>query len=235
MSKELQVYFQKNDLFSEAVLFESAYQNLSEDRRNKVDACKTREGKLQRLAAGVLLEETLRLFGYEGDLVYEESPSKKPRLIEKDAPYFSISHTKDYVASVCGKRAVGVDVERIGRIRDAVVKRFFSENEKAMFATLEEEKKDIFFLVLWTVKEAITKCLDEALAVVCSSWDISEYYQTLLENQSLQLSELELIEILSEDGKRIWAASYEFDNHMISCVSLEAGLVRFEKGIDKLQ
>jgi len=81
--------------------------------------------------------------------------------------HFNLSHSEDTaVFAVTLAGPVGIDVERIRRLRDfdLLVTRFFSSREQAAFLALPEGEKPGAFFHLWTRKEAWLKATGAGLA-----------------------------------------------------------------------
>ena len=80
--------------------------------------------------------------------------------------HFNLSHSEDWaLLAVTTAGPVGVDVEHVRPLRDfdALVERFFSAREKAVFLSLTKERKPDAFFRLWTRKEAWLKATGEGL------------------------------------------------------------------------
>lgn len=230
----LTVYYQACDSFSESEAFTNAYQQLSDMRKEKVDACKGKEGKQQRLVAGHLLEQSIRAFGFQEPIIYGVSDRGKPFLLTENikAPQFSISHAKDYCACVVANNAVGVDVEAIGRYKPSVVRRYFTENERLFLEEASEEKRQEMFAAMWTIKEAIAKCLDISLLSICEQCDTVSYLQQV--DDTLENEEKKALPLFVTQNKNVFLAIYKKDGYLYSCAYTKPCDVRFEKGIDKL-
>ncbi len=81
---------------------------------------------------------------------------------ELGAPYVrdhnakvSLSHSHGVVACAVSDDAVGVDVEKIRKVSDGVMRHLFSDAEKT--AVLDSENSDLSFIQYWTYKEAYGK------------------------------------------------------------------------------
>lgn len=71
------------------------------------------------------------------------------------------------MVGVCTAGQVGVDLEEEGRRAGrpaALVERYFSEREKAMFAAMPESDVDRAFLHTWACKEAVVKAAGHGIA-----------------------------------------------------------------------
>ena len=116
----------------------------------------------------------LRVRGLSAPFSYGMSERGKPFLEDVQ---FSLSHCKGWCACIVADQLVGVDVEMLGRYRDSLCRRFFTEAEQVFLQKTTEA--DFYFTLLWTCKEALAKCLDIALTEVCQNCNMSPLLQTL--------------------------------------------------------
>lgn len=85
----------------------------------------------------------------------------KPYFPEYQNIQFNISHSSDRVVCALGQMELGVDIEHKRELKDNLIKRTLTENEKAW---LEQSKdKKIAFIRLWTLKESYIKTTGEGL------------------------------------------------------------------------
>jgi 4'-phosphopantetheinyl transferase len=73
---------------------------------------------------------------------------------------FNLSHSSGLVACVvCAEIDCGVDVERIGRVKDlaGVAKRILTEGEQRALFSCEGHAREVRFTEYWTLKEAYVK------------------------------------------------------------------------------
>ena len=99
---------------------------------------------------GSMLQE---VFGISiNDVTFTENVHGKPIICDTDI-YFNISHSANAVMCAVSDHEVGVDIEKICDIRDAIVKRCFSAYEKDQVSSAED------FYRIWTLKEAYLKAI----------------------------------------------------------------------------
>ncbi len=89
--------------------------------------------------------------------------------------YFNISHSGKWVVVIVGECPVGVDVEKIRKVPDGVINRFFSESEKSTIdsAIDYDEKQDLFFTI-WTLKESFLKTTGHGLTKSLSTFTVEK-------------------------------------------------------------
>ena len=119
---------------------------------------------LARAALRLILAEQLGIAAQEVRIL--RSPSGRPVLDAQDAPSFSLSHSRDWVAIALGSRArVGIDIEAAGRrISPTLAARLLTGAETGSLASSSPGGMAGVFLAHWTAKEAAAKVLDGGLA-----------------------------------------------------------------------
>ena len=165
--------------------FERCYMRSSKKRQEKADVLQMPSDKARCIAAGLLLEyayEKFRIektkelanansFGYAQNAV--RFPETMPDITEGlrgkpefempedcDAEcHFNLSHSGNYVICVMADFEVGADVQRRTRVRESVLQRFFSEEEKKCVEAGGEDDvlRERAFAKVWACKEAATK------------------------------------------------------------------------------
>ena len=117
--------------------------------------CIAARGLLRQLLGRYLDADPRRLAFVEGE-------HGKPALADGGIE-FNISHADDLVALAFGRTALGVDVEAVRPMRDAVqiARRFFSAEEAER--VIEAENVDDVFFTIWTAKEAVVKAIGRGI------------------------------------------------------------------------
>jgi 4'-phosphopantetheinyl transferase len=90
----------------------------------------------------------------------------KPELVSPVSVRFNLAHSDEVVVcALAVDREVGIDVERVMRVRDldALARRVLSEREQATLFALDGELADEAFYTAWTRKEAVLKARGEGL------------------------------------------------------------------------
>ena len=83
----------------------------------------------------------------------------KPYLTNHPDIHFNISHSHGYAVCALADRPVGVDIEKIVPVRDALIQRTLTDEEQSAFARLIERgfRRDEVFFRFWTLKESYFK------------------------------------------------------------------------------
>lgn len=117
----------------------------------------------------VSLEELLDLLQEPVELSYRYGENGKPYL-QGNPLYFNLSHSGEYVLCALSGEEIGADIQKHqASPKEALVKRFFSEQEQEMFANCKTcpESEEMFYR-LWTRKEAYAKLTGQGLAAIVS-------------------------------------------------------------------
>lgn len=117
----------------------------------------------------VCLEELLDLLQEPVELSYRYGENGKPYL-KGEALYFNLSHSGEYVLCALSGEEIGADIQKHQvSPKEALVKRFFSEQEQELFANCKTstESEELFYR-LWTRKEAYAKLTGQGLAAIVS-------------------------------------------------------------------
>ncbi len=161
----------------EADTEKACYEKLSTFRKEKADQFRMAADRKRSIAAGWLLERQFRK-KYPAaplDIEYECSSNGKPHIVGFEDFHFSISHCKTHAVCITSDFDIGIDVESIGddkRNMDRILRsRYFREDVK-QWVQAENERKEIRFLLVWTLAEALTKAADMPLLSVLSKMDI---------------------------------------------------------------
>ncbi|MBR6531704.1 MAG: 4'-phosphopantetheinyl transferase superfamily protein [Clostridia bacterium] len=134
---------------------------LSGKRREKFEKLKRKRDRENCVISYLLLKKALSDYGIN-DFEIITGENGKPFLKDRNDIFFNISHTDGGVAVAVDKSPVGIDIQDILPLREGVIERCFSENEKELIFKSEQPEKE--FTRLWTLKESAVKCTGETVA-----------------------------------------------------------------------
>lgn len=146
------------DIVENPAMFDKAMSIVSEDRRQRVLACRRQEDRQRSLCAGLALAVCLHRVGVAADTPIVRTEAGQPRL-SNGLPYrFSLSHSGRYAVCVLSDSAVGVDIQEHRSINvPELAERFFTAAEASWVRSAPTEERDTRFLRLWTAKESVLK------------------------------------------------------------------------------
>lgn len=116
----------------------------------------------QHSHAHSLLRACLILHGieYTCDTPLSVGEYGKPSLAEHPEIRFNLTHSDGIAACIVSGHECGIDAEPVKKYRPNVVRRAFSEEEKAALDALaSDEERAMLFTRIWTLKEAYVKAL----------------------------------------------------------------------------
>ena len=119
------------------------------------------------------------------DLEFTYGPQGKPELAA--GPAFNLSHSGGMAAlAICDFGSVGIDIEAMRPVEEAVAHQFFSARENRALATLTSDQWLAGFYRCWTRKEAVIKAVGQGLSMPLDSFDV-----TLLADDDPALTRIE--------------------------------------------
>ena len=139
--------------YSDDFIF-SFYELIYKEKRNKIDKLLDFSEKKKSIIAEIMLKDLL----LDYDIEYEQcsfkvSDNGKPYISNYDI-YFSISHSKNYIAVCVSKNNIGIDIEDQKEIDNSILDYISTKEEKKFI------KSNNSFLILFTLKEAYIKLND---------------------------------------------------------------------------
>ena len=133
-----------------------ALAEVSSERRDKALGFRFELDRRLSVAAYLLLKEALqRGYGLVGNPRFAYWPNGKPFLPDHPQIHFNLSHCPKAAACAVSDGPVGIDVEVIAPVDEAVARRVLSDAELASVRASDEP--DVAFARHWTQKEALVK------------------------------------------------------------------------------
>jgi 4'-phosphopantetheinyl transferase len=86
---------------------------------------------------------------------------------------FNLSHSGEFAALAVARFGLGVDIECVRPIEEAVAERFFAADEVARLRRLPETQQTEAFFACWTRKEAYVKALGDGLSLPLDCFSVS--------------------------------------------------------------
>ena len=142
--------------------WQAALPLLSDQRREQCLKFKHEQGRKTCAAAYLLLCEGLRKeYGIEEPPVFEYGEHGKPSIVGHPEVYFNMSHCKEAAICVLSDKPVGVDIESIRRYSESLAR--YTMNDAEMAQIERAERREVEFVRLWTLKEAVLKLSGEGI------------------------------------------------------------------------
>jgi 4'-phosphopantetheinyl transferase len=161
-------------------VYRTLYELLSPDEKIRAEKFVFRSDQLHFIAARGFLRQILGAYTKTSpeEIQFSYGDYGKPFLPAHSSFQFNASHSSGLaVYAFSKKRRIGIDVERLHNAfdRDAVVEMFFTEEEKRLMASHNEDRNRIF-LGIWTRKEAIAKAHGKGLALMSEKFNVSKWF-----------------------------------------------------------
>ena len=142
--------------------WEAALPLLSEQRREQCLKFKHELGRKTCAAAYLLLCEGLRKeYGISEPPVFEYGEHGKPAIVGHPEICFNMSHCREAAICVLSDKPVGVDIESIRRYSESLAR--YTMNDTELKQIEQAERREVEFIRLWTLKEAVLKHSGEVI------------------------------------------------------------------------
>ncbi len=151
---------------TDEVRLDAVLPRLDAARQARVTRLQDQQKRAQCAAAGLLLTH---LFGCDGHPPrFTHGSRGKPYLMGENVPFFSLSHSGDWVFCAVAGSEIGLDAQQRTPYRDKVAKRWFTDTERDRIA----DDPDGRFSALWAKKEAYCKFTGFGLVLPPSSFTV---------------------------------------------------------------
>lgn len=133
---------------------------LHKKQQERIKNIKNENARKQALAAELLVLYTVKKFKPKNISI---PPLRivgefgKPYFAENADFKFNISHSGQWAVIAVSDCEIGIDIEKIGKLRTSVAKRVLHEKEKQEFFSLDINSQKIRFYDYWVLKESIVK------------------------------------------------------------------------------
>ncbi|NLC41122.1 MAG: 4'-phosphopantetheinyl transferase superfamily protein, partial [Clostridiaceae bacterium] len=159
----IETYILDTELFSDERLYRLLLAKMPAYRQEKVRSYIFEKDRLLSLGAGVLLAYGLNCRGIREHKEIRLGDKGKPYL--SDDLFFNISHSGNKVVCSFSDEEVGVDIEQILPVDEALIRQVSVSSEQAYLLQLEPEVQRREFFALWTAKESYMKLLGTGLSL----------------------------------------------------------------------
>lgn len=126
------------------------YNKLCEERQTATDHLRHKEDKDLSIAGGILLDLLLEQNSIHAAIAH--APDGRPFVVGHPELTVSLTHAYPYAAAILCERPCGIDLEARDRDLEAIVRRYYSEEEKAYAGSDQNRITDI-----WCRKECYVK------------------------------------------------------------------------------
>ena len=164
-------------------LFSFYLSKVTPERRQDIERKHYEEDRLLSLGGGILLDHLLEKWAIGDQIVHNEQG--KPLVLHHPDIHVSLTHSYPFAAAMISHSPCGLDIERRDRDLEAVARRYFTPDEKALCADNPDCRTDI-----WCRKECWIKCYypqDVRHIDTCSIPEDYEFIHLLLPLYSFEI------------------------------------------------
>lgn len=140
-------------------------------RRERTEKLRNENARQESLAAGLLWVRAMEDWGGEPSRPVAVLPAGKPVFTPETGPWFSLSHSGQYILCVVSHDAVGGDVQQMRKVNLSIARRLHS-GEQSWLEEQAEEKRRAEFFRLWVRKEAWVKAASVERMLSLSETDV---------------------------------------------------------------
>lgn len=121
----------------------------------RINEYQTKEDKARCYYSYLILKNLFAKYKIDLDSLNIKTDKNGKPFVEKISIYFSISHSKNFVAAAISNNQIGLDIQAKSEYNNQIAKRYFSKSDNLK---LEKAKqKDLMFTKLWTKFESSLK------------------------------------------------------------------------------
>ncbi len=130
--------------------FEMIMNSLTREEYVRVTRYKTIKRMVQEVGSVLLINK----YSGEGEIKYNEY--SKP--YKDNGLFFNISHCESFIVIAVSDSEIGIDIEKVRTMDNAVIKYALSDEEFNRMDTIDD------FFSMWTIKESVGKCIGIGLS-----------------------------------------------------------------------
>lgn len=189
----IKVYYAKVFPHMEENTFFAHLNKIEKKRRQKILAGTNEKARLRSLTAGSLLHDVLcgelgLLAKNQPAFEFAYEKEGKPYLVRYPKLHFNLSHSGDYVCCAVGSTPVGIDIQKITKVKEGLARRFFTDKDNRNLASCSKEDREKLFFRMWSIKESYMKLTGRGMAKGLNTFEI-DWQRNLILEKSTDMSE----------------------------------------------
>lgn len=172
----MHIFYANVEFLEDTQTFNAFLPFVSSERQKSALNYKHQKDKARSLGAGLLLNYAVsKLFPQVPQPVQLEFlPQKKPVIKNYSSICTNLSHAGVYAACAINSTDVGIDIERVRKVSDALMNKCCTKEELAFLSQFEETERKKHFCRIWTRKESYIKATGEGLLIDLSLVNVIE-------------------------------------------------------------
>ena len=165
-------YTEITSLFNKEA-FRDYLEKLPDSFRRKIEKINNKEKAAASLGAYTLLSMALKKLGAFDEVQLLYTQNGKPYIKESNM-CFNLSHSKEYAACVIDDSEVGIDIEKVRKVKEDIAKRFFASAERDEIEKMICCGCESAFISAWVLKESLIKAKSGTIVSDLSKADIKK-------------------------------------------------------------
>lgn len=163
----MHIFYANVEFLEDSQTFDTFLPFVSSERQKSALNYKHRKDKARSLGAGLLLNYAISKYFPQvpQPVQLEFLPQKKPVIKDYSSICANLSHAGIYAACAVGSSDIGIDIERVRKVSDALMNKCCTQEELAFLARFEETEQKKQFCRIWTRKESYIKATGEGLLI----------------------------------------------------------------------
>lgn len=148
---------------------------VSEETQKAVKRYKSEQVRRTKLLGETMTRQLLGShFGLDaGHCRIVKGEHGKPYVEGVENVCFNLSHSGDFIVCAISDREIGIDIERMGKVRMGVARRFYHPGEVGLLESLNGDSQADLFFRYWSVKESFLKYTGSGLSSPLSGFMVS--------------------------------------------------------------
>ncbi|MDY4849572.1 MAG: 4'-phosphopantetheinyl transferase superfamily protein [Bacilli bacterium] len=194
------IFYSKVDVYDDKPLFNQHLNIIDEERRKYVLSYKIDEDQYRSLGVYILYLKALEILKLKEDKIIYNNQHKP----DCTNYHINFSHSGNYVCVAISSQSIGIDIEKVNKLKQSLLKHCFSPLEQDFI-----KQDDLSFFRMWTLKESYLKALGYGISKRLDSFEIDITKMRI--NNPLSLEEYHLKEY-QIDKEYCLSVCYQTDN-----------------------
>ncbi len=163
----MHIFYANVEFLEDSQNFNAFLPLVSSERQKSATGYKHQKDKARSLGAGLLLNYGIsKLYPQVPQPVQLAFlPQKKPVIKDYSSICANLSHAGIYAACAVSSADIGIDIERVRKVSEALMNKCCTKEELAFLTRLDETERNRRFCRIWTRKESYVKATGEGLLI----------------------------------------------------------------------
>lgn len=170
-------------------LYERLFYLIDRKRLEKATTLKNEKERQRSIYAGLLLRHAFLEEGHSEDawqrIEIAEGSYGKPYLSNCEGFFYSLSHSGEWAVCAVDDMETGADIQKVGALKMAVARRFYSEEEHDRLLSYEPDrnKQTLELYRIWAAKESCVKLTGRGIGAGISRYVTDSAYTQIKDTE----------------------------------------------------